>query len=166
MAELVSVHVARLLKFALVGCSGSGLNLGLFFLLVDRGGMDPTVGAVACFVVAVTWNYFLNRAWTFRAQVKGERPSSGRYLRFVAVCLAGLGVNAAVLNLTLALFHPALKVFGQAAGIASAFAVNYLGANLFVFQERTPGTRPGTQRPEQRRPFSVDGPARCIFRKE
>ena len=144
--------MAKLLKFALVGCSGSGLNLCLFFLLVDREGMDPTAGAVACFVVAVTWNYFLNSAWTFRAHVKGERPSPARYLRFVAVCLTGLGVNAAALNLTLALFHPALKVFGQAAGIASAFAVNYLGSNLFVFHER----KPGPQRPGQR----------CIFRKE
>ena len=144
--------MTKLLKFALVGCSGCGLNLCLFFLLVDRRCLDPTAGAVACFVVAVTWNYFLNSAWTFRAQVGGERLSPGRYLRFVAVCLAGLGVNAGALNLALALFHPTLKVFGQAAGIASAFAVNYVGSNLFVFHERTPET----QRPGQR----------FMFRKE
>ena len=82
--SVASVRVTKLLKFALVGCSGSGLNLCLFFLLVDREGMDPTAGAVICFVVAVTWNYFLNSAWTFRAHVKGERPSPGRYFRFVA----------------------------------------------------------------------------------
>ena len=127
--------MAKFLKFTLVGGSGTVLNLGLFFLLVDRGRLDPTAGAVVCFVVAVTWNYFVNNVWTFRAQIEGEKPSMGRYLRFVAVCLAGLGVNAVALNVVLALFHPVYKVFGQAAGIACGMAVNYIGSNLFAFNK-------------------------------
>jgi len=127
--------MAKFLKFTLVGGSGSVLNLGLFFLLVDRGRLDPTAGAVVCFAVAVTWNYLLNNSWTFRAQIQGERPSMGRYLRFVAVCLAGLGMNAGALNVVLALFHPVYKVFGQAAGIACGMAINYIGSNLFAFNK-------------------------------
>ncbi len=132
--------MAKFLKFALVGGSGSMINLGLFFLLVDRGRMDPTAGAVICFAVAVTWNYFLNNVWTFRAQIGGEKPSVGRYLRFMAVCLAGLGVNAGTLNLVLALFHPVYKVFAQAAGIACCLVINYIGSNLFAFNKGLGGS--------------------------
>lgn len=133
--------MVKLLKFALVGGSGSVLNLGLFFLLVDEAGMDPTAGAVICFAVAVTWNYFLNNLWTFRAQIEDEKPSMGRYLRFVAVCLAGLGMNVGALNLVLALFHPVYKVIGQAAGIACGLAINYIGSNLFAFHKRRYGIK-------------------------
>ena len=136
----------RFLKFVLVGGSGTVLNLGLFFLLVDRGRLDPTAGAVVCFAVAVTWNYFLNNSWTFRAQIRDERLSMGRYLRFVAVCLAGLGVNPGALHVVLALFHPVYKVFGQAAGIACGLAINYIGSNLFAFNKG----RLGRKFPERR----------------
>ena len=129
--------MAKFLKFTLVGGSGSVLNLGLFFLLVDRGRLDPTAGAVVCFVVAVTWNYFVNNVWTFRAQIQGEKPSMGRYLRFVAVCLAGLGVNAVALNVVLALFHPVCKVFGQAAGIACGMADQLHRFESVSIQQRT-----------------------------
>ena len=133
--------MVKLLKFSLVGGSGSVLNLGLFFLLVDRGRLDPTAGAVVCFVVAVTWNYFVNNVWTFRAQIQDEKPSMERYLRFVAVCLAGLGVNAVALNVVLAFFHPVYKVFGQAAGIACGMTINFIGSNLFAFHGKLEGRK-------------------------
>ena len=128
--------MAKLLRFGLVGGSGAVLNLGLFFLLVDRGRVDPTVGAVLCFAAAVTSNYFLNHLWTFRAQVEGEMPSAGRYLRFVAVSMAGLGVNVGILNVAVAVFHPAYKIFAQAAGIACAMTINYIGSNQIAFHGR------------------------------
>jgi putative flippase GtrA len=128
--------MGKLLRFALVGGSGAVLNLGVFFLLVDREGLDPTGAAVMCFALAVTSNYVLNHAWTFHAQIESEKPSVGRYVRFVAVSLAGLGVNVGILNLVLALFHPVCKVLGQAAGIACGMMVNYTGSNLFAFRRK------------------------------
>ena len=133
--------MVKLLKFALVGGSGTVLNLGLFLLLVDGGGVDPTVGAVFCFAAAVTWNYLLNHIWTFRTQIEGEAPSARRYVRFVAVSLVALGVNVGALNLALALFHPVYKVFGQSAGIACGLVVNCVGSNLCAFQKRQKGRK-------------------------
>lgn len=130
----------RLVKFTLVGGSGTLINLGLFSLLVDRGGANPTLGAVLCFAVAVTWNYLLDHLWTFRIQMGGEAPSGTRYLRFVEVSLVGLAVDLGGLNLVLLVLHPSHKVIAQAVGIACATAVNYAGASLFAF-------RPKAERP-------------------
>jgi len=128
--------MAKLLRFAVVGGLGTALNLGLFYLLADLGRVSPSVAAVLCFAAAVTSNYLLNHAWTFRAEMDGERPSPGRYVRFVAVSLVGLGVNLAVLNLVLVLLHPALKVFGQAAGIACGVVTNYIGSDRLAFRRK------------------------------
>ena len=128
--------MVKFLKFVLVGGSGTALNLSLFFLLVDRGGMDPTAGAAICFALAVTSNYLLNQIWTFQTQIEGEKPSVGRYARFVAVSLVGLGVNVGILNLVLVTYHPAYKVFGQAAGIACGGMISYIGSNLFTFRRK------------------------------
>ena len=133
--------MAKLLKFALVGGSGTVLNLGLFLLLVDGGKMSPTLGAVLCFAAAVTSNYLLNHIWTFQTQIGCGGPSAARYLRFIAVSLAGLGVNLGALNLALALFHPACKVFGQAAGIACGMTINFIGSNLFAFHGKLEGRK-------------------------
>ncbi len=127
--------MVKLLEFALVGGSGTVLNLGLFYLLVDRGRANPSAAAVLCFLVAVTSNYLLNHIWTFRAQIGAEKLSVRRYLRFAAVSVVGLGVNVGVLNLALALFHPTWKVLGQAAGVACGALTNYLGSNLYAFRK-------------------------------
>lgn len=139
--------MAKLIKFALVGGSGTLVNLCLFFLLVDRGGMIPTIGAVLCFALAVTWNYVLDHLWTFRAQVDGEPPSVPRYLRFVGVSLVGLFVNLGVLNLMILTVHPAYVVYGQAAGIASGMIVNFMGSNLYAFRPRFAGGRDNSRCP-------------------
>lgn len=126
----------RLLKFALVGGSGTLINLSLFVLLVDRGGVNPTVGAVLCFAIAVTSNYLLDHLWTFRTQIAGERPSLSRYVRFVGASLLGLAVNLGTLNLAIYLFHPVAVVLAQAAGIAGGTAVNFIGSNLIAFRAK------------------------------
>lgn len=128
--------MVKFLKFALVGGTGTVLNLSLFFLLVDLGRLGHTTGAVVCFVVAVTWNYLLNHLWTFQHQIVGEKPSLTRYIQFIVVSLAGLAVNIGALNLTLAFFHPAYKVFAQAVGIGCGTFVNYTGSNFFAFRKK------------------------------
>ena len=137
----------RLLKFAAVGASGTLLNLGLFFPLVDRGGVPPSVGSVLCFAAAVTWNYLLDHLWTFRVQTAGQRPSVRRYLRFVVVSLGGLALDLGVLNLVIALLHPELKVLAQVAGIACGVIANYTGSSLFAFRRKEEGCRGSTMPP-------------------
>lgn len=128
--------MVKLIKFALVGGSGTLVNLSLFYSLVDRGGMSPTIGAVLCFLLAVTLNYFFDHLWTFRDQIAGEPPSAARYLRFVGVSSVGLLANLSVLNLVILTVHPSYKVLGQAAGIACGMIATFTGSNLFAFRPR------------------------------
>jgi len=129
--------VLKLIKFAVVGGIGTLVNLALFFLMVDRGGLNPTVGAIICFAITVTLNYFLNHLWTFRAQVAGEKLSLVRYAKYVTVSLVGLATNLIILNLVLLFFDPTLKVIGQAIGIAAGMVVNFAGSNWFAFRKKT-----------------------------
>jgi putative flippase GtrA len=125
--------LTRVVKFALVGGLGTVVNLGMFYLMVDRGGVNSTVGSIVCFLVAVTLNYFLNHFWTFSHQLSGEKVSPVRYLKYVSVGTLALVVNVAVLNLILHFFQLPLKVIAQGIGILCGMACNFLGANFFVF---------------------------------
>lgn len=123
------------MKFLVVGGTGTVLNLALFYLLADRLAVNPTVASIISFVVAVSSNYVLNHLWTFRSQIDSEALSVKRYLRFVSVSLAGLGVNLVVLNVVLWLFVPPYKVIAQAAGIACGLVLNFAGSNYFAFRK-------------------------------
>ena len=123
----------QLVRFGLVGGLGTATNLVLFFGLVDLGGLDPILGIVVCFAVAVSQNYALNELWTFA--IRGAGALSGlRYLKFVAASLVGLGVNTVVYVALEAAFSFPLKVIPQAVGIAAGTLVNFLASRYLVFQ--------------------------------
>ena len=84
----------RVVEFALfcaVGPSGVAVDCAVFAPLREAAHMDPRLAAVFAFSVAVSWNYVLNRRFTFA----GTRQTAiGRsYGIFVAVCAAGLAVR-------------------------------------------------------------------------
>jgi putative flippase GtrA len=132
----LSPSLIQLVRFGLVGGLGTLTNLLLFFALVDRGGLAPLLGAVACFAVAVSQNYVLNEFWTF-ATAGGANLSWSRYAKFVAASLVGLAVNAFVLAVLVRIHAFPLLVIPQAIGIAAGTAVNFLASRYFVFARAT-----------------------------
>ena len=108
----------QFLKFGIVGGSGVLVNLAAFYVfkkLLDSGfGVHESevffnllgtrfnvrwyhVLSTVAFVVANTWNYQLNRSWTFRGQ--GGRSWLRGYVPFLAT-----GVVALVVSLTVMTF--------------------------------------------------------------
>jgi putative flippase GtrA len=120
----------QLVQFGLVGASGYAINLTVFALLVEAGGIHHAAGAVAAFCVAVSNNFHWNRVWTFRA---GEGHAGFQAARFLAVSLAALGLNLAVLQL---LVDPGGldELAAQAIAVATAMPFNFLGNKLWTFQ--------------------------------
>lgn len=86
----------ELLKFSIVGATGTAVNLGVYIALLRGAGVHYLLAASCSFVVAVSNNYFWNRHWTFRNH-RGHVYYQG--LRFLVVSVIALGLNLGVLKL-------------------------------------------------------------------
>lgn len=119
----------QLLKFGLVGGSGYLVNLAVFAGLSAGLGLHYAIAAIAAFCVAVTNNFVWNRHWTFGA---GDRPAGFQAPRFLAVSVAALAVNLAVLE-TLIVAAGMGELPAQAIAVAIAMPFNFLGNRLWTF---------------------------------
>ncbi|MGH3073600.1 MAG: GtrA family protein [Gaiellales bacterium] len=82
-------------RYCLVGGSGYVVNAAIFWAAA-RFVPYPVAFALA-FVVAATSNFCLNRRWTFAAT--SHRPAASQFGRFLAVSVAALVSDLAVLSL-------------------------------------------------------------------
>jgi len=119
----------QLLKFCVVGSIGYGVNLAVYWLCVDPLGVHYIPAAVISFLVGVTNNYTLNRAWTFRDD-RGRVVMQG--LRFLVVSLLALGANLLVLYVLVELGLG--KIPAQAIAIVTVTPVNFIGNKLWSFR--------------------------------
>jgi putative flippase GtrA len=124
-----SANWMQLFKFGLVGASGYLLNLSVFAVLVELGGLHHVPGAICSFCVAVSSNFYWNRHWTFAA---GHGHAGFQAARFFAVSLGALLVNLAVLEALVGAGMPELAA--QAIAVATAMPANFVGNKLWTFQ--------------------------------
>lgn len=115
----------KLLKFLAVGGLGVLVHLAVLATLVERGGMSPPAAAVPAFAAAMTFNWALNRRWTFRAST----PAGGSYFAYAAGALGGLAVQVAVMRA----MSPLPYLLAALAGIAAGTAVTYWTSQRWAF---------------------------------
>lgn len=110
----------RFLAFALVGATGVGVHLAVLWLLFGIIGIEFSIGQGVATLTAMTTNFLLNNAFTYR----DRRLRRGRLLRgwlsFVAACSVG-----AVANVGIASY---LYIETQAGWFWSALAGTMVGA--------------------------------------
>jgi dolichol-phosphate mannosyltransferase len=119
----------QLLKFSVVGASGTAINFAVYTTLVKGPQLHYLVAATISFLVAVTSNYLLNRHWTFRGK-RGHFAYQG--LRFFVVSTVVLGLNLLILHLLVS--ADLSKLQAQAVAIAAVMPVNFLGNKLWSFR--------------------------------
>ena len=119
----------QLVKFGVVGASGYIVNLTAYALLLNEAGLHYVAAATGSFLLAASWNYWWNRAWTFRAQ-RGNFGIQG--MRFFIVSAAVYGANIGVLA-TLVSFGLG-KILAQAIAIVIVTPLNFLGNKLWSFR--------------------------------
>ncbi len=120
----------QLAKFCVVGAVGYAINLAVYDAML-RDGIHYLLAATASFLVAVSNNYVLNRAWTFRDRRRGVAAQGAR---FFAVSLASLGANLLVLHLLISVGSG--KLVGQAIAIVLVTPLNFIGNKLWSFRVR------------------------------
>jgi dolichol-phosphate mannosyltransferase len=118
----------QLLKFSVVGATGTAVNFAVYTTLVKGAAVHYLLAATISFLVAVTSNYLWNRHWTFRG-MRGHFAYQG--LRFFIVATILLGLNLLVLHLLVGSLG---KLAAQAVAIAAVMPVNFLGNKLWSFR--------------------------------
>ena len=130
----------ELVLFLMVGGSGVVVDFAVFYPLVELAHLDPRLAAIPAFLVAVTWNYLLNRRLTF---VGAEKVSKARsYTTFVAVCAAGVGIRIGVMHLLMVYAgwdQKPLIWLTSLLGIGAATISNFLGSKYLAFRGRVEG---------------------------
>lgn len=125
----------RLLKFAVVGTVGLGVDTGVLMASMHGLGWGPYGARGLSFLAAVTTTWWLNRHFTFAVV---QAPSRAEWLRYTGLMLLGGGVNYAVyaaLVASLDLVH-AQPWLGVAAGSMAGLGVNFLSSRRLL----APGT--------------------------
>jgi putative flippase GtrA len=124
--------------FVAVGLFGLVVDAGITYLLAQRFGLAPALARPPAFAIATMVNFALNRALTFRASVA---PLLRAFVRYVAVCAAGLTVNYGVFLACVALSplvglepRPAVLPLFVACGSAAAMVLTFLGFRYFAFR--------------------------------
>jgi len=133
--HLLELSGYRPLKFAVVGATGTLINLAVLRLLHGALGVPLPISFLAAFEASLTWNYLLHDAWTFR----GTRPpgvfNKLRYwLRYHTAALGGLAayMSVGMLLTTLGLDY----MLAGLVGITTGFLANYTLSLYKVWNSR------------------------------
>lgn len=133
---------ARVLSFGAVGATGLVVDT-VFYLGLQWAGLGHLLARFLSFWPAVTWNWRLNRAVTFRDRPTGARTA--QWARFAVSSLIGLATNVgsyALLTSQVDLFAR-YRLLALLAGVVIGSTANYAAATRFVYLERHP--RPNGQ---------------------
>ncbi len=119
----------QLVKFVLVGGSGYVVNLAVFALAVEVGGLHHLVAATLAFVVAVLNNFWWNRHWTFGAR---DGHAGFQAARFFTVSVVAFIFAAALLEV-LVNRGGVTEILAQAISIVAATPLNFVGNKMWSF---------------------------------
>jgi dolichol-phosphate mannosyltransferase len=125
--------LSRFFQFCFVGTTGMVVDLCLYDLLLHLS-LPISVARAAAILVAMTWNFWLNRWMTFRDRRDGGILT--QYARFAASCSLGALMSWSV-NMLLA---KDVAWFGRHLLIAAFMGVlvgtvsNFLFSHLWVFR--------------------------------
>lgn len=90
----------QFIKFCIVGSISAIINFGVLYSLTEWLHVWYIISAILGFILAVIFNFCLNKFWTFRNLDK-KRGALNQLLKFLVVSLTGLVINTLIIyNLT------------------------------------------------------------------
>jgi dolichol-phosphate mannosyltransferase len=128
-------HWVHFSQFAVVGFLGTFVNLAVLTLL-DGVGLPLKISAAAAIFIAMVFNFFLNRHFTFSDAQPGHVWK--QLAAFIAACSVGAAVNYAVV-LAAAWTWPLFDQYPQLAavlGIMAGLTFNYVASRYLVFKKQ------------------------------
>ena len=116
----------KVLRFAIVGCSGIVVNMGVLWLLTRYAGIYYLVSSVIAIEVSILNNFLWNDLWTFGSDMEHRRRSTVHRIGLFHMVSAGGAVINWVILLVLTQFAGVFFMVSNLIGILAAFAWNYL----------------------------------------
>ncbi|MGF1935966.1 MAG: glycosyltransferase family 2 protein [Nostoc sp. ChiQUE02] len=101
LSRKVNFPVGRFVRFGFVGLSGVFVDLTVFHLLRTVIHLGLTRSTILSAGVAIINNFLWNDLWTFGDISQGQRDPHQRlkrFLKFSAICLAGVILQALIIN--------------------------------------------------------------------
>lgn len=86
----------KLLKFGIVGVSGTAVDFGLTWLCKEKLRFNQYLANSIGFGCAVVSNYILNRVWTFHSH---DPSVASEFSKFLLASLIGLALNNTIIYL-------------------------------------------------------------------
>ena len=123
-------------KFALVGSSGVGVNMAMFWLLAGLLHVQYLLAGLFAIEVALCSNYALNNLWTFGDRRSG-RAVGTTFVRYHLVSIGGMLISLAVLRL-LVETAGLIPMFSNLIGIGVATAWNFALNFVWTWRRVTP----------------------------
>ena len=123
----------RFVMFSAIGAIGAAVHLAILWLLFREGGLDFVPATIAATAVAMTFNFFLNNALTYRERrLKGARQLFDGWVSFVLVCAVGAAANVGVAAFLFKMQHGTWAI-SALAGLVVAAVWNYALSSRFVW---------------------------------
>lgn len=131
------------IRYAIVGALGTGVDIGVLYLLVEFVNMPVLIATVFSFFAAVINNFILNKYWTFQNQHSNIRK---QFIKFFIV--AGIGLILTVFFMFIfvhILDIPDITIYSKvvpgyviAKMITSVIVLtwNFLGNKFWTFNDR------------------------------
>ena len=123
-----------LIKFAVVGLSGVGVNMAVYMGLTAVGA-NYLMAAVCSFLVAVTNNFYWNLLWTFKGRAK-DKSIQRKYASFFIISGINLGVNLLILRLLVEELKIDERV-AQMVAIAVVSGLNFVLKYTITFRQKS-----------------------------
>ncbi|WP_294255805.1 glycosyltransferase family 2 protein [uncultured Sphingomonas sp.] len=122
----------RFAMFSAIGAIGAAVHLSVLFLLFRIAGLPFVTGTIVATIVAMTFNYLLNNALTYRERRLKGAALIGGWVSFCLVCAVGAAANVGLAAFLHNVQHGDWRV-SALAGIAVAAVWNFALSSRFVW---------------------------------
>ena len=129
-------NIIQFAKFCIVGLSGLFVDTAVLVSIVELFSFDPRFAAIFAFLAAVSWNYLLNRLWTFH--LGGRTKVLYSFISFVIICAVGFGVRIGVMHLLIKYAEMGKRpwyILASVLGILVGTIFNFIGSKYVSFSK-------------------------------
>jgi putative flippase GtrA len=138
MAKSRTAMLAEMLRFAVVGCSNTLIDVGLFTALIMLG-LNAVFSNCVSYSAGIISSFLLNRSWTFRSR---DPVSAMLFARFLLINLGGLVLSSLLIGVFTRIWSP---LPAKLCTLPFTFIWGYGLSKMYVFgDKRKLTTSPGT----------------------
>ncbi|MDF7677706.1 GtrA family protein [Acetobacteraceae bacterium ESL0709] len=132
-ASMDRAPLLQFIRFGLVGTSGLGVDWLSLKIFLSFMSFSPAI--CSAYIISASWNWMLNRLWTFRKTSHDRHKASTQWFRFIIATLPGFFANRSI-ALLLHYYVPSIRqenLLILFCGALGGMTINFLLTKYCVF---------------------------------